>query len=127
MTGALVGALETGAFVGHAFFVLHACEATPEQPTPPCAGAGSVHVRVCVPPPHVFEQSPKPLHPPSSGHLCSLQGSELFPSHALPPPAGDGLLHDRVFVPPLHFFEHSLKPVQPPSTASYTASGWFVL
>lgn len=44
--------------------VLQACEEVPVHGKPPLLGAGLVHVRVCVPPPHVTEQIVQFDHPP---------------------------------------------------------------
>jgi hypothetical protein len=50
---------------GHAS-VLHACVEVPLQFRPPLAGAGLVHVRVTIPPPHETEQLPNSVQPPST-------------------------------------------------------------
>ena len=78
--------------------MLHVVEPPPEHAAPLHAGAGLVHVLVFVPPPHVTEQSPQLLHPPStSPHDAEL---EPPPEHALPWQLGLGLsqLRARVFV-----------------------------
>ena len=58
-----------GALVGHAS-VLQLAELPPEHWLPPWAGAGFVHVRVFVPPPHPTEHEVQPVQPPLHGTSC---------------------------------------------------------
>jgi hypothetical protein len=83
------------------------------------AGAGLVHVRVCVPPPHAALHVVQSLQPPSTGagQACVLQVWLVDPSHAAPPLAGAGLVHVRVCVPPPQATLHADQSLQPPFTA----------
>jgi hypothetical protein len=55
--------------------VLQGSLASPSHASPPFAGAGLVHVRVFVPPPHATLHSENALQPPltGGGHACVLQ------------------------------------------------------
>mmetsp|Transcript_26461 Transcript_26461/g.92024 ORF Transcript_26461/g.92024 Transcript_26461/m.92024 type:complete len:215 (-) Transcript_26461:538-1182(-) len=68
--------------IGHATFNSHGSSrlASPTQSTPPCAGAGLLHVRslTMTPGPHCEEQPPSSIHgpqPPSTGHGCVLHAT----------------------------------------------------
>ena len=92
----------------HSTFVSHACVAPPAHWSPPCAGAGFVHVRACSPVPHVPTHDPKALQPPCVGHACSVShGSSAAPAHAAPPWAGAGASHSRDRVPVPHAPTHA--------------------
>jgi hypothetical protein len=107
---------------GHAC-VLHdtVCSELPGQLRPPLAGAGLVHVRVCVsdPPPQVVVHVvlvTQPLQLPSIGHAAVLQAAVCWdvPRHVAPPLAGTGLVHVRVCErePPPHVAVHVVVVVQ---------------
>lgn len=90
------------------------------------AGVFTVRVRLCVPPPQVFEHVPNALqsfHSQSTGtgHACSLHAwlSLVGPSHSMPPPeAGVFTVRVRVWVPPPHVFEHVPNALQSFQTQS---------
>jgi hypothetical protein len=95
------------------------------QSAPPFAGAGLLHVRVCVPPlPSAVQatlHAVQSLRPPSTGHRTPvLQVCIIAPLHAAPPFAGDGLVQVRVCVPPVpsavQLTLHAVQSLQPPST-----------
>lgn len=87
---------------------LHPCELSPEQSLPPFAGAGSVQLRVSVPPPHSALQSPQLDQPPLTGveQLAALHDCWASPPHVAPPLAGAGFVQVRVWVPPPHVTLH---------------------
>lgn len=98
-------------------FPTHVRKGEPMQKRPPHAGAGTVQVRVCVPPTPqaVAEHSLHPDQPPGTG-VFPVHSRVDAPAHDWPPHAGAGLVHVRVCVPvsPQAVAEHSLQPDQPP-------------
>jgi hypothetical protein len=103
------------------------CVLLPSQSSPPSAGAGLVHVRICVswPPPHgavhavVLNQS---LQLPSTLQDCVLHATVWVsdPGQKSPPFVGGGLSHSRCWVswPPPHVAVHVVAFTQsdhPPS------------
>ena len=70
-TSGMVQALQVGGLfaplVQGQTCVLQDCELAPLHDAPPYCGDGLVHVRVCVPPPHVTEQEPQSVQPPLIG------------------------------------------------------------
>jgi hypothetical protein len=116
--------------MGHGW-VLHAivCSDDPRHGTPPFAGAGLLHVRVCMsdPPPHVTVQVVllnQTLQLPLIGHGCVLHATVCspLPAQLAPPLAGAGLVHVCVCmsVPPPHVAEQAVllaHSLQLPSTA----------
>src|SRR2546425_1197287 len=70
--------------IAHSTLTLHACELAPAQSAPPFAGAGLVHVRVCVPPlpsaVHITLHADQALKPPLIAHsTLTLHACELAP------------------------------------------------
>lgn len=75
--------------------VLQLCWLAPVQAAPPLDGAGSVHVRVCVPPPQVDQLDQPPLTA-DIPQAAVLHASEDTPVHPAPPLLGAGLVQERV-------------------------------
>jgi hypothetical protein len=99
--------------------VLQAWLVGPVHGRPPLEGAGLVHVRVWVPPPHGTLQAPQSVKPPFTGpHTCVLHAWLVGPSQSAPPLAGTGFVHVRVCVPVPHGALHAPQSVQPPSTGA---------
>jgi len=110
--------------MAHSTPVLQVCIVAPVHAAPPLAGAGLVHVRVCVPPlpsaVHATLHVDQSLKPPSTGQSTpTLQACEVAPEQAAPPLVGAGLVQVRVCVPPLpsalQFTLHADQLLKPPS------------
>jgi len=99
--------------------VLQACDDSPEQAAPPLLGAGLVHERARVPPPHVTEHSDHADQDPLIAQAAVLQACCDSPVQAAPPLLGAGLEHERVWVPPLHVAGQLLHADQPPFTGTF--------
>jgi hypothetical protein len=100
-------------------WVLQGSVMGPTQFAPPLAGAGAVHERDRVPPPHGKLHAPNSVQPPSTGpQTCVLQAWLVAPSQSAPPLAGAGAVHVRVCWPVPHGAVQVLHSVQPPSTGA---------
>jgi hypothetical protein len=88
------------------FAALHCCDSDVEEQPPP------LRVLVCVPPPHVLEQSPHDVQSPHVGQFASLHCCDSDVEEQPPP------LRVLLCVPPPHVLEQSPHDVQDPHVAT---------